>query len=152
MQWRRIGFYTKFIARAYEPGKLTRNSHGPCRARRRRAASTDGHNETYERSSLSCLPRPSSRPRVTPFVLRLCIHCTSTGQLASSSLQMFLNWASVRRHCHWPLQNCLLVGANVPVHVPVTGTLRPGPGLGLPSGGPGRRYHGRRGRRGGARA
>ena len=29
-----------------------------------RAASTDGHNESYERSS--CLPRPSGRPGVTP--------------------------------------------------------------------------------------
>ena len=41
-------------------------------------------------------------------------------------------------------KNCLPVGANVPV----TGT----PGLGLPSGGPGWRCHGRRGRCGWSRA
>ncbi len=34
---------------------------------------------------------------MTPFVLRLCVHCTSTGQLASSCLKMFLNRASVIR-------------------------------------------------------
>ena len=44
------------------------------------------------------------------------------------------------------LQSCLGASATVPV----TGTLRPGPGL--PSGGPGRRCHGRRGRRRGSRA
>ena len=54
------------------------------------AASTDGHYYS---------PRSSGRsgPGVTLF--ELCFHCTPTCQLASSSLQVFLNQASVRRRC-----------------------------------------------------
>jgi hypothetical protein len=73
-----------------------------------RTVSTDGHND--RESS----PARSDHP--------------PTGQLVSSSLQVLLARASVRRHCKsGPLQNCL--GATVPV------TLQPG--LGLPSQGPG---------------
>ncbi len=59
-----------------------------------RAASTDGHDETSSYESSSC--QPSCRPGVTP-LLCIQVHCTSTSQLASSCLQMFLNWASVSR-------------------------------------------------------
>jgi hypothetical protein len=95
------------------------------------ATSAEGHNETSSYESSSCLP--SCRPGVTP-LLCVHVHCTSTCQLASSCLQMFLNRASVSR----------FKAACVPVpqcqSLAVTGTLLPGPGL--PSGGPSRRRHG----------
>ena len=82
-----MGVESGFMALAYESGSLTQNSHG-------RAASTNGHDETSSYESSSC--QPTCRPGVTPL---LCaqVHCTSTGQLASSCLQMFLNRDSVSR-------------------------------------------------------
>ncbi len=69
-----------------------------------RAASTDGHNETSRYESSSC--RPSCRPGVTPFVLRLCVqvldwpaaacNCFSTGlQSVASKLP------GCHRASHW---------------------------------------------------
>jgi len=66
------------------------------RTRMARAASTHGHDETSSYESSSC--QPSCRPGVTPLLCdQVHCDCTSTGQLASSCLQMFLNRASVSR-------------------------------------------------------
>ncbi len=87
------------------------------------AASTDGPGHNDSSSSTG-----SGQPGVTPFV---CVHCTSTGQLSSCSLQVFLNQGAVRRHCQsGQLQNLNYMCATV------TPALRPLAGPGLPSQGP----------------
>ena len=74
------------MALAYEPGSLTRNSHGPRRK------------HWWPQWNFKKWKLPAQLPALSdPFVLRLCVHCTSTGQLARSCLQMFLNRASVCR-------------------------------------------------------
>jgi hypothetical protein len=88
-----------------------------------RAARTDGpgHNDCSSSTG-------SGQPGVTPFV---CVHCTSTGQLFSCGLQVFLNWGAVRRHCQsGQLQNLNYLRATV------TPALRPLAGPGLPNQGP----------------
>jgi hypothetical protein len=87
------------------------------------AASTDGPGHNDSSSSTG-----SGQPGVTPFV---CVHCTSTGQLSSCSLQVFLNRGAVRRHC----QSGQLQNLNY-LRVTVTQGLWPLAGLGLPSQGP----------------
>jgi hypothetical protein len=90
-----------------------------------RAASTDGpgHNDRDSSSSTG-----SGQPGVAPFV---CVHCTSTGQRSSCSLQVFLNRGAVRRHCQsGQRQNLNYLRATV------TPGLWPLAGPGLPSQGP----------------
>ncbi len=89
------------------------------------AASTDGPGHNDSSSSTG-----SGRPGVTPFV---CFHCcTSTGELSSCSLQVFLNRGAARSgYCQTrQLQNLNYLRATV------TPALRPLAGPGLPSQGP----------------
>jgi hypothetical protein len=124
LQWRRVGFYGSCLRARQFDSELA----WPVP----QALMVTHETSSYESSS--CLP--SCRPGVTPSYSG-CVHCTSTGQLARSCLQMFLNRASVSR----------FKAAWAPQCQPES-LLRPGPGL--PCGGPGRRSHGRRGRRSGS--
>jgi len=102
-----------------------------------RAASTDGHNLMMPAADQ--WPAGSDR-----FVLKYVFNALRPANwpAATGSTGLQSGGTATSR-----FKNCLPVGANVPVTV--TGT----PGLGLPSGGPGRRCpsHGRRGRCGWSR-
>ena len=77
------GVESGFKSRAYEPCSLTRNSHG----------TGQGHKPWWPQWQFQFQwpARSDSDP--------LQVHCTSTFQLSSHRLQVFLNRAAVLHHC-----------------------------------------------------